>query len=87
MDDLCLSVSAVYRIIIAVRRSPDGDVGFAVLVIISRDGFIAVQAELPDQRLPVGSSQNVPDAGARAKNCRIAARIAVEIAVNRNIAV
>src|SRR5215204_4912336 len=74
------AVAASQDKIIAVCRSPESDVGFAVLIEIAGRRFIAVLSELRGDGCAGRAAVDPPFADRRAENCDVGAVVAVEIA-------
>src|SRR5205085_6986214 len=58
--DLRLAVAAAHDVPAAFRTTPDGDVGFAVSVVIARYRNVRAQTPMLDGGLAIGASFDVP---------------------------
>ena len=67
----------------------NGDVCFAVAVVVARHGFVGCQAPLISQRRIIRASQNKPNAASRnlSENRKVRSAVAVVIARNDSVAV
>src|SRR5829696_1394392 len=72
---------------ITVRRTPDGDVHFAVTVIFRRNRNVSGKSPLYRDETSVGAVQPVPDAGRWTIDGDIEFFIVIIIFLNRNVAV